>query len=41
MGGVHVATNKEGGPWLDPNDINAFARYLRDYLLTDTRLRRR
>jgi hypothetical protein len=28
--------HKEGGPWLDPADIGAFSRYLRDYLLTDT-----
>jgi hypothetical protein len=28
--------HKEGGPWLDPGDMNTFARYLRDYLLTDT-----
>lgn len=28
--------NKEGGPWLDPNDINTFTRYLCDYLTTET-----
>ncbi|MGA2063654.1 MAG: virulence factor SrfC family protein [Thermoguttaceae bacterium] len=28
--------HKEGEPWLDPNDLNTFTRYLRDYLLTDT-----
>ena len=31
----HMAEHEEGAPWLDPNDMNAFARYLRDYLLTD------
>ena len=30
-----MAEHEEGSPWLDPNDMNAFARYLRDYLLTD------
>ena len=25
----------DGEPWLDPNDMNLFTRYLRDYLLTD------
>jgi len=25
----------EGGPWLDPADISAFSRYLRDYLVTE------
>lgn len=24
-----------GAPWLDPNDFNAFTRYVRDYLLTN------
>jgi hypothetical protein len=28
--------HKEGEPWLDPNDLNTFTRYLRDYLMTDT-----
>jgi hypothetical protein len=28
--------HKDGEPWLDPNDLNTFTRYLRDYLLTDT-----
>ena len=28
-------THQDGGPWLDPNDLNAFTRYLRDYLLTE------
>ncbi|MEE9601973.1 MAG: virulence factor SrfC family protein [Thermoguttaceae bacterium] len=28
-------SHKEGGPWLDSNDMNAFTRYLRDYLITD------
>jgi hypothetical protein len=32
----HCNSHKEGGPWLDPADINNFTRYLRDYLLTDT-----
>ena len=27
--------HKEGEPWLDPNDVNAFTRYLRDYLCTE------
>jgi len=27
--------HKDGGPWLDPGDLNTFTRYLRDYLLTD------
>jgi hypothetical protein len=30
-----VAGSADGQPWLDPNDLNAFARYLADYLLTD------
>jgi hypothetical protein len=30
-----IASREEGGPWLDPNDVNTFARYLRDYLLTE------
>ena len=28
-------THKDGEPWLDPNDMNIFTRFLRDYLLTD------
>jgi hypothetical protein len=27
--------HRDGEPWLDPNDMNMFTRYLRDYLLTD------
>ena len=27
--------HRDGEPWLDPNDLNMFTRYLRDYLLTD------
>ncbi len=27
--------HKDGEPWLDPNDMNIFTRFLRDYLLTD------
>jgi hypothetical protein len=27
--------HKEGEPWLDPNDLSSFTRYLRDYLLTE------
>ena len=27
-----TSENEEGGPWLDANDVNAFVRYLRDYL---------
>jgi hypothetical protein len=27
-----TSQNSEGGPWLDSNDLNAFVRYLRDYL---------
>ncbi len=30
----YIAGHTEGGPWLDPNDVNAFVRYLRDYLMT-------
>ena len=29
-------SHKEGEPWLDPNDVNAFTRFLRDYLCTET-----
>jgi len=28
--------HKDGEPWLDPNDLNTFTRYLRDYLLIDS-----
>jgi hypothetical protein len=31
----HVAAHADGGPWLDPNDVSSFVRYLRDYLLTE------
>lgn len=31
----YCAAHKEGGPWLDSNDLSSFTRYLRDYLLTD------
>jgi hypothetical protein len=31
----YTANHEEGGPWLDPNDVNAFARYLSDYLLCE------
>jgi len=31
----YTATHKDGGPWLDPNDVGAFTRYLRDYLVTE------
>jgi len=30
-----IAVSQEGQPWLHPNDVNAFARYLSDYLLSD------
>lgn len=30
-----ITSRDEGGPWLDPNDLNTFARYLRDYLTTE------
>ena len=33
--GEFIAENEDGGPWLDPNDVNSFARYLSDYLLSD------
>ena len=26
---------QQGAPWLDPNDVHAFVRYLRDYLCTE------
>ncbi len=28
-------SHADGGPWLDPNEMNALARFLRDYLLSD------
>jgi len=28
--------HREGEPWLNPDDVTAFTRYLRDYLLTET-----
>jgi len=31
----YTKTHHDGGPWLDPNDLNAFTRYLRDYLVTE------
>jgi hypothetical protein len=31
----YIASHDDGGPWLDPNDVNTLARYLRDYLLTE------
>ena len=31
----HISSHEDGGPWLDPNDVNTFVRYLRDYLLTE------
>jgi len=31
----HIATHQQGAPWLDPGDVNSFARYLADYLLSD------
>lgn len=31
----YTGSHKEGEPWLDPNDLGAFARYLRDYLKKD------
>jgi hypothetical protein len=31
----HAREHKEGGPWLDPDDINTFSRYLCDYLLRE------
>ena len=40
MGGATATSHEDGGPWLDPDDLNAFTRYLRDYLLTDDGVRR-
>ncbi len=31
----YIASHEDGKPWLDPNDVNALARYLRDYLVTE------
>jgi hypothetical protein len=31
----YIAGHEEDGPWLDPNDLNAFVRYLRDFFYTD------
>jgi hypothetical protein len=31
----YTKTHDDGGPWLDPNDVGALARYLRDYLVTE------
>ncbi|MDY0168222.1 MAG: virulence factor SrfC family protein [Thermoguttaceae bacterium] len=31
----YIKTHSEGGPWLEPSDIGAFSRYLRDYLVTE------
>jgi hypothetical protein len=31
----HTSGRDEGGPWIDADDLNTLARYLRDYLLTD------
>ncbi len=31
----YTKKNEEGSPWLDPNDLNTFVRYLRDYLVSD------
>ena len=31
----YTAGHEEGGPWLDPNDLGTFARYLRDYMVTE------
>ena len=28
-------SHRDGEPWLDPNDMNIFTRFLRDYLLSD------
>ncbi|MEN6495251.1 MAG: virulence factor SrfC family protein [Thermoguttaceae bacterium] len=30
-----ATTHEEGGPWLGPDEVNALARYLADYLLSD------
>ena len=31
----YVAAHEEGAPWIDAGELNSFARYLRDYLLTE------
>ena len=31
----YTHAHDDGGPWLDPGDMNTFTRYLRDYLLTE------
>ncbi len=31
----YTASHEDGGPWLDPNDVNALARYMSDYLLRE------
>jgi len=31
----YTASHEEGGPWLDAGELNTFARYLSDYLLTE------
>jgi hypothetical protein len=31
----YVANHEEGGPWLDSNEVNSFARYLSDYILSE------
>ena len=33
---AYCNSHKEGEPWLDPNEVNAFTRFLRDYLCTET-----
>ncbi len=31
----YCSLHKDGGPWLESNDLSSFTRYLRDYLLTE------
>ena len=31
----HTSTHAEGGPWLGLDDFSEFARYLKDYLISD------
>ena len=31
----YTASHEDGGPWLDPNNVNALARYMSDYLLRE------